>query len=137
MRALRPALVIDESAVSKTVIRSPQRQQPCLASAAPECPGHRWTSAVSQFRKAVIDLVKLRARKRVAKLFKAVGQRAAAGVLAEYQVGVAGAYRRRRHNLVGQRIGQHAVLVNTRFMRKSIGSDHRLVGRSAKADALC
>ena len=63
-------------------------------------------------------------------------ERAAAAVLAEHDVVRGDADGRRRHDLVGQRIGHHAVLVDAGLVREGVGADDGFVGRAAEADEL-
>ena len=57
-------------------------------------------------------------------------ERAAAAVFAEHEVLAANADRGRRHDLVGERVGEHAVLVNAALVREGVGADDGLVGRA-------
>ncbi len=41
-----------------------------------------------------------------------------------------------RHDLVGERVGHHAVLVDAGLVREGVGADDGLVGRAAEADEL-
>ena len=61
---------------------------------------------------------------------------AAAGVLAEDDVGGAGADAFGGHDLVGERVGEHAVLVDAGLVGEGVGADDGLVGGAAEADAL-
>ena len=65
-----------------------------------------------------------------------MAQRRAAAVLAQHQVRAAHAHQRWRHNLVAQRVGQHAVLVDAALVRKGVGAHNRLVGRGLEGDDL-
>ena len=51
----------------------------------------------------------------------------AARMLAHHQRGLADADARRRHDLVGLRIFQHAVLMDAALMREGVAADDRLI----------
>jgi hypothetical protein len=57
-------------------------------------------------------------------------------VLAEDEISVGYTYRGGRHDLVGERIGHHAVLVDAGLVGEGVGSDYCFVGCCAEADAL-
>src|ERR1035438_5712898 len=78
--------------------------------------------AVGQHHKPAIDLVEFAPLKLVPQLFATQSQRVAAGVLAQHQPRIRYAHRLRGHDFIGQWVLQHAVLVNSRFMRKCIAS---------------
>src|SRR5437763_14425861 len=65
------------------------------------------------------------------------------GVLTKYKIGVHPSHGLWRHDLVGQRVFQHAILVYTSFMGKGIYSHdsfvglHRNVGQAADKLAGC
>jgi hypothetical protein len=80
------------------------------------------------------DFVELVAVERVAEFFETVGEGATAGVFAEDELGVARANGFRSHNLVGEGIDHHAVLVDARLVGEDVGSNDGLVGRAAKGD---
>ena len=65
-----------------------------------------------------------------------MAQRGAAGVLAEDEMRFGDADQRRRHDLVAERVGQHAVLVNAGLVRKGVVADDGLVGRGLEGDDL-
>src|SRR5208282_4404307 len=83
--------------------------------------------AVGKNYKSAIDLVQLAALKLVSQLFTAQRQRVPAGVLAQHQSRIGHAHRLRRHDFVGQRILEHAILVNSGLMRKRIAASDGLV----------
>ena len=57
-------------------------------------------------------------------------------MLAEDEIGVGYAYGRGRHDLVGEGVGHHAVLVDAGLVGEGVGADDGFVGRRAEADAL-
>src|SRR5258707_5880804 len=57
-------------------------------------------------------------------------------MFAEHEFISRNTYRLRRHNLITQRVADHAVLMYAGFVRKSIAADNRLVRLHAKADDL-
>jgi hypothetical protein len=57
-------------------------------------------------------------------------------VFAEDHVGGRDAYGLGRHDLVGEGVGHHAVLVDAGLVGEGVGSDYGLVGRTAEADEL-
>jgi hypothetical protein len=57
-------------------------------------------------------------------------------VFAEDELGVARANGFGSHDLVGEGIGRHAVLVDARLVGEGVGSDDGLVRRAAKGDTL-
>jgi hypothetical protein len=63
---------------------------------------------------------------------RGVAQCGAAGVLAEDELRAAAPTRGGRHDLVAERVGQHAVLVNAGLVREGVGADDGLVGRGPK-----
>jgi len=92
--------------------------------------------AVGKFGEAGVDFVELVAVERVAESFETVGQSVTAGVFAEDELGVARANGFGSHDLVGEGIGHHAVLVDARLMGEGVGSDDGLIGRADKGDTL-
>ena len=64
---------------------------------------------------------------RVPDLPKLHAQRMAARVLAHHQLALRAAHRLRRHDLVGGRVLQDAVLVDARLVREGVPADDRLV----------
>src|SRR6266851_10006426 len=90
--------------------------------------------AVGEFGEAVVDVVEPLASEGVAELFEAICEGAAAGVFAEDKIGVGYAYGGWCHDLVGERVRHHAVLVNAGLVGEGVGSDDGLVGRAAEAD---
>src|ERR1700761_6334333 len=91
-------------------------------------------SSIRQFIKAVVDHVEIGGIERKTKLLEAMCQGASPGVLAQHHPIARHSYRRRSHDLVSQRMGQHSVLMNTRFVRKRIAAHHRLIWRRREAD---
>ena len=73
------------------------------------------------------DALQLLAVEREAQTLHSVAQRRAARVLAKHQVGLGHAHQGGRHDLVAKRVGQHAVLVNPRLVRKRVIAHNRLV----------
>ena len=67
---------------------------------------------VGEFGEAMVDLVELRTRELVAEFAEALLEHAAAAVFAEHHVVGGDADRLGRHDLVGERVGHYAVLVN-------------------------
>ena len=57
-------------------------------------------------------------------------------MFAEDEVSVAGAYGGGGHDLVGEGVGHHAVLVDAGLVGEGVGSDDGLVGRAAEGDDL-
>ncbi len=57
-------------------------------------------------------------------------------MFAEHDVGGRDADGLGRHDLVGERVGHHAVLVDAGLVREGVGADDGLVGRAAEADEL-
>jgi hypothetical protein len=72
----------------------------------------------------------------VAEFFETVAKGVTAGVFAEDELGVARANGFGSHDLVGEGIGHHAVLVDARLVGEGIGSDDGLVRRAAKGDTV-
>src|SRR5207248_1901164 len=68
------------------------------------------------------------------KLLVARVQRVLSGMLAQHQAVLRRAYRLRRHDLVAQRIAEHAVLVNAGLMRKRVASHDRLIWLHRETD---
>ena len=64
----------------------------------------------------------------------AIGQRVAAGMLAQHQRRAVDADVFRAHDFVGLAVGQHAVLVNAGLVGKRVVADNRLVARHEAAD---
>ncbi len=88
--------------------------------------------AVGEFGEAVVDLVELFAGECVAEFFEALFEHAAAAVFAEHEVGRWHADGLGRHDLVGERVGHHAVLVDAGLVGEGVGSDDGLVGEQPK-----
>src|ERR1700722_13250581 len=86
-------------------------------------------SAIRQLVEAVVDQIQICSVEGKAKLFKPMRQGTPAGMLAQHPAIVGYAHRSRSHDLVSQRVGQHAVLMNTCLMGKCIAAHNRLVGR--------
>ena len=63
----------------------------------------------------------------VAHLLQLGAEGVAAGVLAHHQRGLGHAHRLRRHDLVGLRVLEHAVLVDAALVREGVPADDRLV----------
>src|ERR1700678_800692 len=72
----------------------------------------------------------------MSQLFHAISQRATPAVFSEDKVRANDANRSRSHDLVGQRIGHHAVLVNAGLVCEGVGSNNSFVWRAAEADEL-
>jgi hypothetical protein len=70
----------------------------------------------------------------VAEFSETVAKGVTAGVFAEDELGVARGFG--GHDLVGEGIGHHAVLVDARLVGEGIGSDDGLVRRAAKGDTV-
>ena len=83
---------------------------------------------VGQHHEPAIDFIQLAAIELEAQLLAAQPQGMTSGVLAQHQLGVGHAHRLRGHDFVGQRVLQHAVLMDAGFVRESIAAGHRLVG---------
>ena len=92
--------------------------------------------AVGELGEAGVDLVELGPGERVAEFGEAMLEGAAAGVFAENDVVGGDADGLGRHDLVGERVGEHAVLVDAGLVREGVGADDGLVGRAAEADDL-
>src|SRR5271157_2829727 len=84
--------------------------------------------AVGKDDKPAIDLIEMAAFKLVSQLLATQSQRVAAGVLAQHQSRIGHAHRLGRHDFVGQRILEHAILVNSGLVRKRIPAGDGLVG---------
>ncbi len=78
--------------------------------------------AIGQNDKPAIDLVEFAAFEVVSQLLAAQCERVTAGVLAQHQARIRHANRLRRHDLVGQRILQHPVLMNAGLVREGVAS---------------
>ena len=74
------------------------------------------------------DLIQFHIIEREAQRLDTVRQGMASGVLAQHEATRLDAHRLRGHDLVGQWVLKHAVLVNACLMRKRIGPDNCLVG---------
>src|ERR1041384_4016644 len=72
---------------------------------------------ISQVREAMIRTVQFFARQSVTQLLIAQRQRVPAGMLTQHEFVCRHAHRFRRHDFIAQRIADHAVLMNARFMR--------------------
>src|SRR5260370_573464 len=70
-------------------------------------------NAVGKNHKPAIDLIEFAALKLMSELFATQSQRVAAGVLAQHQSRIGHAHRLWGHDFVGQRILEHAILVNS------------------------
>src|SRR6266852_5086497 len=92
--------------------------------------------SISQLRKASIYSVQLINVEQVAEFFVAQGQSVTAGVLAQHEFVSRNSDRLRRHDLVTERIADHAVLMYARFVRKRVAPDNRFVRLHAKSDDL-
>src|SRR5581483_3781570 len=92
--------------------------------------------AVCQRDESIVDVLQLVSIDRESELFETMTQGGPARVLAEHQMGPRDSHQSGSHDLVAKRIGKHAVLVNARFMRESIGADDCLVGRRLERDDL-
>ena len=68
----------------------------------------------------------------MAEFGEAVFEGAAAGVFAEDDVLAGEADGRGRHDFVGQRVGEHAVLVDAGLVGEGVFADDGLVGRAPK-----
>src|SRR5258706_9777718 len=77
---------------------------------------------------ADIDVVEGAAVELIAELFASDGKRVTSGVLAQHEFGVRHADRLRSHDLVGQRIFQHAILMDAGFVGEGVASDDGFVG---------
>ena len=71
-----------------------------------------------------------------AELFEAMAEGGAAGVLAQDEMCMGDSDQRGSHDLVAERVGEHAVLMNSRLVSKSIGAHHCLVRRGLEGDDL-
>ena len=78
-------------------------------------------NAVGKNDKPAIDLIEFAPLKLVSQLFAPQSQRVAAGVLAQHQPRIRHAHRLRRHDFVGQRILEHAILVNSGLVQTHFG----------------
>ena len=67
---------------------------------------------------------------------EALFEHAAAAVFAEYHIIGRDADGLGRHDLIGERVGHHTVLVDAGLVREGVGPDDGLVGRAAEADEL-
>ena len=82
---------------------------------------------VSQDHESAINFIQFATIELVTELFAAQTEGMAPGMLAEHQPRIGNPNRLRSHNFVGQRILQHAILMNAGFVSKRIASDDRLV----------
>jgi hypothetical protein len=92
--------------------------------------------AIGELSEAVVDLVELFASKGVAEFFETVCKGAAAAVFAENEISVGYAYGGGRHDLVGEWVGHHSMLVDAGLVSEGVGSDYCFVGSCAEANAL-
>ncbi len=83
---------------------------------------------VGQSDEAAIDVIEGAAVELVAELFAANGEGVTAGVLAQDEFGIGHADRLRRHDFVGQRVLENAILVDAGFVGEGVASDDGLVG---------
>src|SRR5271170_4770766 len=72
----------------------------------------------------------------MAKLFHSISKGAAAAVFAEDEVRANDTDRRRRHDLVGEWVSHHAVLMNAGLVCEGVGSDDSFVRGATEADEL-
>ena len=80
-----------------------------------------------------VDVVERLALELEAELLELALQAAAAGQLAHRQAGAREAHRLRGHDLVGERVLEHAVLVDARLVREGVAADDGLVGLDGEA----
>ena len=90
--------------------------------------------AISQSGEVLVDPIDFLTRQLVAKFAILENQRMPARVLAENDPFGRNANCLWRHDLVAQRVVQHAVLMDTRFVRESIAADDGLVGLDFEAN---
>ena len=83
---------------------------------------------VGQLDRLAIDRVERLALEVVAELLELALEAAPAGQLADRQLAAGQPDRLRRHDLVGQRVLDHAVLVDARLVGEGVAADDRLVG---------
>jgi len=91
---------------------------------------------IGEADKAAIDVVERATIELVAELFAADGECMTAGVLAQHEFGVGHADGFRSHDLVGQGIFQHAILMDAGFVREGVASDNGFVGLDGDAGDL-
>ena len=82
---------------------------------------------VGQPHKAAVDVIECAAVKLVAELFAANVERVTTGMLAQHQLRIGHAHGLRRHNLISQRILEHAVLVDSRLVREGVASGNSFI----------
>ena len=80
----------------------------------------------------MVDVVELRAGEGVAEVGESLFEEAAAAVFAKDEVGGGDADGFRGHDLVGEGVGHHAVLVDAGLVGERVGSDDGLVGGEPK-----
>src|SRR6266540_4595660 len=82
---------------------------------------------VGQYHKLAVDLIQLSAFKMIAELLTTQAERMTSRVFAQHQFRIWHSDRLRRHDLVGQPVLQHAVLMDAGFVREGVAADDRLV----------
>src|SRR6185503_7782507 len=90
--------------------------------------------SIRKICKASISGVELRGGNVVTKFGVAQRERVASGMFAEHERVRRNADRLRRHDLVAERIVNHAVLVNARFMRERVAAYDRFVWLHVETD---
>ena len=88
---------------------------------------------VGERDRLAVDLVERLALELVAELLELALEAAPAGQLADRELAAGEPDRLRRHDLVGQRVLDHAVLVDARLVRERVAADDRLVGLDREA----
>src|SRR5579863_6536165 len=83
---------------------------------------------ISEYDESSIDFVELVPIELVAQLFAAQAECVPPRMFAEHEFGIRHSDRLRSHDFVGQRILEHAVLMNAGFMGKGVAADNCLVG---------
>src|SRR2546425_2558287 len=83
---------------------------------------------VGQNNESAINFIQFATIELVTELFAAQAEGVPSGMLAEYQPRIGNPNRLRSHNFVGQRILQHAILVNAGFVSECIASNDGFVG---------